>query len=89
MGGLGVLAKGRLVGEIGIAAGAVGDEGEIELAAFRGADDLLVMLQIVAGIGLRIRMQPGGDVMAGRLEEGAEAKLAVGLAHAEILSLAA
>ena len=37
-----------------------------------------VMLEIDAGVGLRAGMPPGGDVMSGRIEEGAESELGFG-----------
>jgi hypothetical protein len=44
---LGILAEGCLVGEVGIAARAVGDEDKIELAALGGAREILVMVEIM------------------------------------------
>ena len=60
---------------------AVGDEDQVELAALGGLRQLAIVVDVVAGIGLRIRMPPGGDVVAGRHDEGAEPDLAVVFAH--------
>ncbi len=88
MGGLGVLAERGLVREIGIAARAVGDEHQVELAALRRSREAFIVLEIMPRIGVGIGMQPGRDVMAGRLKEGAKTKLAI-CGHAVILSLRA
>ncbi len=55
----------------------IGEEHHVEFAALGGARDLEVMLEIDAGIGLRARVPPRRDVMAGRIEESAEPHLAI------------
>jgi hypothetical protein len=50
----------------------VGDEHQIELAALGGLRDLSVMPEIGAGVDLRVRVQPGGDVVPGRVKERPE-----------------
>ena len=54
----------------------VGEEDHVELAALGGLRDLDVVLEVDAGVGLRLRMAPRRDMVAGRIEEGAEPKLA-------------
>ena len=54
----------------------VGEEYHVEFAALGCACDFEIMLEIDAGIGLRTRMPPRRDMMAGRIEEGAEPHLA-------------
>jgi hypothetical protein len=56
--------------------GVVGEEDHVELGALGGLRDFDVMLEIDAGVGLRLGMPPGGDMMTGRVEEGAEPELA-------------
>src|SRR5271169_1544175 len=48
------------------------DEHQVELATLGGLRDLSVMPEICAGIDLRLRVQPGGDVVAGGMKERAE-----------------
>ena len=48
------------------------DEHQIELAALGDLRDLGVVLEIGAGIDLRIGMQPGGDMVAGWVKKGPE-----------------
>src|SRR5580704_13451433 len=57
---------------------AVGNEEEIKLAALRRAGELAVMGNVEAGIGLGVGMPPRGDMMTGRLHEGAELELTNG-----------
>ena len=59
----------------------VGEEHHVHLGALGGARDLGVVLEIDAGIGLRLRVPPRRDVMAGGIEEGAEPELLAGSAH--------
>jgi hypothetical protein len=56
----------------------IGEEHQVEFAALGGLRQLHVMLEIGAGIDLRLRMQPGGDVVAGRMKEGAKLRHLVG-----------
>src|SRR5262249_2811753 len=51
-------------------------EYQVELGALGGLRDLDIVLKVDAGVGLRIWMPPGGDMMPGRIEEGAEPHLA-------------
>ena len=77
-----VLHRAALRLDVGLADGdAVGEEDHVELGALRGLRDLDVMLEIDAGVGLRPRMAPGCDVMAGRIEEGAEPELGCRSCH--------
>src|SRR5215475_12608010 len=50
----------------------VGDEHQIELAALGGLRDLGVMLEIGAGVDLRVRVKPGGYVVPGGVKERTE-----------------
>ena len=50
----------------------VGDEHQIELAALSGLGDLGVVSEIRAGVDLRVRVQPGGHVVPGRVKERTE-----------------
>src|SRR5437899_10202216 len=50
----------------------VGDEHQIELAALSGLRDLGVVSEIRAGVDLRVRVQPGGHVVPGRVKEPTE-----------------
>ena len=54
----------------------VGQKDHVELAALGGARDVEIVLEVDAGVGLRARMPPRGDMMPGRIEEGAEPHLA-------------
>ena len=63
----------------------VGEEDHVELAALGGARDLDVMREIDPGVGLRALMPPGGDMMAGRIEKGAEPELAFLPGHGALL----
>ena len=53
----------------------VGKKDHVKLAAFGGLRDLDVMGKINSGIRLRALVPPGGDMMAGRIEKGAEPEL--------------
>jgi hypothetical protein len=53
----------------------VGDEHQVQLAAFGGLRDLGVMSEIGAGVDLRVRVQPGGNVVPGRVKERTELRL--------------
>src|SRR5262249_37140809 len=61
------------------------DEPHGHLGALGGAGDLGVVREIDAGIGLRLRVPPGGDVMPGRIEERAESQLFTGSPHGDVL----
>ena len=50
----------------------VGDEHQVELAALGGLCDLGVMSEIRAGVDLRVRVQPGGHMVPGRVKERTE-----------------
>jgi|SRR5215831_19928742 len=50
----------------------VGDEHQVELAALGGLRDLGVMSEIGAGVDLRVRVQPGSQVVPGRVKERTE-----------------
>src|SRR4029078_4370212 len=61
---------------LGIAhADVVGQEDHVELAALGGLRDLDVMFEVDAGVGLCARRPPRRDMVAGGVEEGAEAEL--------------
>jgi hypothetical protein len=47
--------------------------------ALGGARQLDIVLEVDASVGLRARMPPRGDVIAGRIEERAEPHFAVGV----------
>src|SRR5215470_15932237 len=59
----------------------VGEEHEIELRAFGGLRQLDVVLEVDAGVGLRVGVAPRGHMVAGRIEEGSEPHLAWASAH--------
>ena len=64
--------------QVGVAhAIVVGEEDEIEFRPLGSPGDLDIVPEIDAGIRLRARVPPGRDVVAGRIEEGAEAHLAL------------
>jgi hypothetical protein len=50
----------------------IGDEHQVELAVFGGLRDLGVVPEISPRIDLRLWMQPGGNMVAGWVEECAE-----------------
>ena len=50
----------------------IGDEHQVELAAFGGLGDLGVMPEISPGIDLRLWMPPSGNMVAGWVEKCAE-----------------
>ena len=59
----------------------VGEEDHVELAALGGPRDLDVVLEVDPGVGLRLRVPPRRDMVAGRIEEGAEPELGFGSCH--------
>ena len=54
----------------------VGEEDHVELAALRRARDLGVVGKIDPGVGLRVWVPPGRDMVAGGIEKSAEPELA-------------
>ena len=50
----------------------VGDEHQVELAALGGLRDLGVMSEVRTGVDLRVRVQPTGHVVSGRVKERTE-----------------
>jgi len=58
-----------------------GDQRDVLVGALGGARDLGVVRKIDPGVGLRVRMAPGSDMMPGRIEERAEPHLTF-VAHA-------
>jgi len=59
----------------------VGEKDEIEFRPLCRLRDLGVMGEVHPGIGLGVRMAPRRDMMASRIEEGAEPHLALASAH--------
>jgi hypothetical protein len=59
----------------------VGEEDHIEFSALGGFCDFGVMREVDAGVGLRAVMPPGGNMMAGWIEKGAEPELCFGPRH--------
>ncbi len=63
--------------EVAVSGGeCIGEKHQVELAALSRLRELDIMFDIGACVDLCLWMQPGGDVMAGRMEEGAELHLA-------------
>jgi hypothetical protein len=62
----------------------VGDEQLVEQAALGGPRDPHVVVDVGPGIDLRAGVPPGGDMVAGGHDEGAEAQLASG--HVGVLT---
>jgi hypothetical protein len=59
----------------------VGEKHHVHLGALGGLRQFDIVLKVDAGIGLRLGMTPGGDVVAGRVEEGPEPELFSWLPH--------
>jgi hypothetical protein len=59
------------------------EEDEIEFGALGGLGELNVVLKVGAGVDLGVRVQPGRDVVAGRMKERAECELSLAsISHA-------
>jgi hypothetical protein len=71
-----ILSRARQRLHVGFAdAEIVGEEHHVELGALGGLRDLGVVLEIDAGVGLRLRVPPGSDVVPGRIEKRAEPRI--------------
>jgi hypothetical protein len=60
---------------------AVGDEHEIEQAALGGLGQASIVIDTVTCAGVRIRVPPSRNIMAGRHDEGTEFQRSIRVAH--------
>ena len=82
-----VLRRTRQRLDMGLAdAEIVRQKDHVEFAAFSGASYVEIVCKVDAGVGLRARMPPRGDVMPRRVEKGAEPHLAFA-AHSLLVSV--
>jgi hypothetical protein len=71
-----VIGAGHATGNIpGRCVDAVSEEQRIEFSRLGDLRQALVVGEVQAGIGWHLRMTPGGDVVPGRHQEGAELEL--------------